>query len=294
MSFKGDLIFDFFDVRGNRLDNRLDLHLRHTVLMSAQHSKKNFDGKKTLEFKGLEGTPSGRFLVQAFPVHYRPVGRFIPLLDGQSARHAFTFPVDPHRVTNVRWPAFTQLPESLRALLDNSLVQDLEDFQGSELFEQLKKDRLQAAGLLNIHAKMRAVTFGNDKSVADFLTGLTRVRGDRIFATVAKELRDAVKNSTSAGLFHKVSDALHTPPPDYERVDSYKTTEHYGNLQLTFFQKKGTLEFLLDSDLDDARGIEHIFQVLSHALTSGATHPYDIHQILLAHHKIDPGYELIV
>lgn len=294
MSFKGDLIFDFLDARGNRLDNRLDVHLRHTVLMSAQHSKKNFDGKKVLEFKDLESTPGGRFLVQAFPVHYRPVGRFVPILDGQSVRHGFTFPVDPRRVTNVRWPAFTQLPDSLRALLDNSFVQDMEDFQGGELFEQLKKDRLQAAGLLNIHAKMRAVKFGSGKSVAEFLTGLTRVRGDRIFANVTKELRDAVKNSGSADLFHKVSDALHTPPPGYERVDSYKTTEHYGNLQLTFFRKLDTLEFLVDSDLDDAQGIEHVFQVLSHALTNGATHPYDIHQILLAHHGIDPGYELIV
>ena len=293
MSFKGDLIFDFFDVRGNRLNNRLDVHLRHTVL-SSQFSQKNFDGKKTLEFKGLESTPSGRFLVQAFPVHYRPVGRFVPILDGQSVRHGLTFPVDPHRVTNVRWPAFTQLPDSLRTLLDNSLVQDLEDFQGGELFEQLKKDRLQAAGLLNIHAKMRAVKFGNDKSVADFLTGLTRVRGDRIFANVAKELRDAVKNSVSANLFRKVSDALHTPPPAYERVDSYKTSEHYGNLQLTFFRKLGTLDYLVDSDLDDAQGIEHVFQVLSHALSGGTTHPYDIHQILLAHYGIDPGYELIV
>jgi len=45
----------------------------------------------------------------------------------------------------------------------------------------------------------------------------------------------------------------------------FKTRESYGNLRLTFFRKEGALEFLVDADLDDAQGIEHIFQALGHA-----------------------------
>jgi len=293
MAFKGNFVFDFFDVRGNRLDDRLDVHLRHTVL-SGETSKMDFDGKKALKIQDLESTPDGRFATQILPMHYRPVGRFLQVLEDKTVRHAFTFPADPKRVSQVRFPDFNQLPESLRQVLDDSRIEGLEDFQGGELYGALKQDRLQAAGLLNIHAKMRAVKFNGGRSVADFLTALTRVRGDRFFAKVQKELRDAVVNSLGANLFQRVDGSLHTPPPGFVAIDSFKTLDHYGNLQLTFSNNPATLEFRIDADLDDAQGIEHVFQVLSHALTGGETHPYDIHEILLAHQGIDPGYELVV
>lgn len=294
MSFKGNFIFDFFDVRDNRLADRLDVHLKHTVLNSAASQTRDFDGKKALRIPDLESTPDGRFAVQILPMRYRPVGRFIQIVDGKTARHAFVFPLDPKRVTQVRFPSFNELPEGLRQVLDASRIEGLEDFQGGELYEALKTDRLQAAGLLNLHAKMRTVKFNGGRSVADFLRALTRVRGDRFFAIVQKELRDAVVNSAGAHLFHKVDGTLHTPPPGFVALDSFKTFDHYGNLQLTFFSNPATLEFRVDADLDDAQGIEHVFQVLSHTLTGGETHPYDIHQILLAHQRIDPGYELVV
>jgi hypothetical protein len=49
-----------------------------------------------------------------------------------------------------------------------------------------------------------------------------------------------------------------------------------------------------DIDIDDAGGILHVFQVLRNAVTGRPTHPYDIHEILLAHQGIDPGYQLLV
>jgi hypothetical protein len=110
---------------------------------------------------------------------------------------------------------------------------------------------------------------------------------------VAKELRDEVKNSVASGLFHEVSGKLHTPPPGFVAADSFKTLERYGNLQITFFCKPETLEFLADVDIDDAQGIEHVFQVVRNRLSGGETHPYDIHEILLQHQRLDPGYRLI-
>ena len=48
------------------------------------------------------------------------------------------------------------------------------------------------------------------------------------------------------------------------------------------------------ADIDDAAGLEHLFQVLRNELTGRPTHPYDIHEILIKHQMLDPGYELVV
>ena len=60
-----------------------------------------------------------------------------------------------------------------------------------------------------------------------------------------------------------------------------KTFDRYGNLQLTF-QRRGVTgnDYAVDVDIDDAQGIEHLFQVLRNSV-NGPTNPYDIHDILL-------------
>ena len=52
--------------------------------------------------------------------------------------------------------------------------------------------------------------------------------------------------------------------------------------------------FTVDSDVDDAAGIEHLFQVLRNWATDRQPHPHDIHQILAHHQGAPPVYELIV
>ena len=49
-----------------------------------------------------------------------------------------------------------------------------------------------------------------------------------------------------------------------------------------------------DIDIDDASGLEHVFQVVRNKLSGKPTHPYNIHEILVAHQKIDPGYTFVV
>jgi len=119
------------------------------------------------------------------------------------------------------------------------------------------------------------------------------LRGDRIFARVQKALRDEVKNGVLSDMFIEVSGSLHTPPPNFQPANSFKTLEPYGNLQLTFFANPATLEFLVDADVDDAGGIQHLFQVLEHALEGSETNPYDIHEILIFYQHIDPGYQFV-
>ena len=82
--------------------------------------------------------------------------------------------------------------------------------------------------------------------------------------------------------------------PGFTLIDSFKTPDQYGNLQLTFSRNETTGALMADIDIDDAQGIEHIFQVVSHSITGIQTNPYDIHEIMLEYQKIDPGYTLIV
>src|SRR5262249_25538078 len=118
------------------------------------------------------------------------------------------------------------------------------------------------------------------------------ILGDRLFAVVHQDLHDATENSVPNGLFHAADESLHIPPSGFDRAGSYKTSDHYGNLQLSFFSD-GT-DWLCDIDIDKAQGVEHIFQVAGNAVTGTPTNPYDIHEILVAYQKLDPGYELVV
>ena len=97
----------------------------------------------------------------------------------------------------------------------------------------------------------------------------------------------------SAQLFRQVPASLHTPQPGFQNAGSYKTLDPYGNLQVTFFSNPMTLELKADIDIDDASGIQHAFQVAEHTITGGDTNPYDIHEILIYHQFLDPGYRLV-
>jgi hypothetical protein len=152
-------------------------------------------------------------------------------------------------------------------------------------------DDIKLAGLLNIACKTTATVFADGANALSLVRELRQIRGDRFFAVVDRLLREETVNSLSSGLFHKVSGSLHKLPPEFvgfQPDDSFKTDDHFGNLQLTFFRKGD--EFVADIDIDDAAGIEHVFQVLHNHFTGAPTHPYNIHEILVAHQHLDPGY----
>lgn len=124
----------------------------------------------------------------------------------------------------------------------------------------------------------------------DHYKSMIRMEQDRLFIRINPALMEEVENSP---LFHSVSPALHEPVPGYVITESFKTLDHYGNLQLTFQRKGGTGgDYLADVDIDDAQGIEHVFQVLRNSI-SGPTNPYDIHDILVTDQDLDPGYSFV-
>lgn len=289
MNGKGNLIFDFVNVYGDRPDDRVDILLKANGAQVHIHDKQTSRRVRILDLDIPQG---GVYSVQVFPIRHRPVGRFVQVIEGKTVQQTFVLPIDPKHVEKVKFPDYDCLPEDLKRVLEDSQVEGYDGARGAILYQAL--DDIRRAGLLNLYWKMKATRFEDGRDVFSYISSLHRLRGDRFFARVEKELRDQVKNSVHSHLFHKVSGIMHTPPPEFELIDSFKTQDRYGNLQLTFFNRPKTLEFIVDSDIDDAQGIGHIFQVLSHALIGSKTHPYDIHQILIEHQKIDTHYQLLV
>ena len=291
MAGKEKFVFTFEDLYGEKPKETISVTVKHRELSNSANAP-NHDATKTLTISGLESSNGGTYLVQCFPTRYRPESRFMRVREDQTVKHTFVLVPDPGRVDHVDFPTYAKLGTDLKQVLENSKVEGNEDKKGKALFEALKDVR--AAGLLNLYAKMKATKFDDGVDAFSFVTSLRRVRGERFFADVKKEFRDAVKNSLLTHLFDEVSGSLHTPPPGYRLDDSFKTQDGHGNMQVTFFRKIDALEFIADVDIDGSKGLEHAFDVISHTITGKDSHPYDIHAILEKTLEIDTGYKLVV
>ena len=289
MSDNARLQLELRDVYGKFLGEKVDIILRHQVLSEVKKASPNVTAK--VEIAGLQGAPQGRYQMEIDPPSYQYISEFVNMKASGITSRSITFPIDPGKVVKVNFQAFAKLTEDLRILLDKSdKVLSFEGKKGKDLYEGL--DDIRKAGMLNIATKTNATSLTNGRTVLSYIEQLNEVRGDRFFCDVPKELRSETKNSAAEGLFHKVSGSLHTPPPGFQPADSFKTSDKYGNLQLTFFTNGE--KFKADIDIDDAGGLEHVFQVLRNKLSGKPTHPYNIHEVLVAHQHLDPGYTFVV
>jgi hypothetical protein len=277
------------DVYGKFLGEKVDIILRHRVLSEVKKASPNVTAK--VEITGLQGAPQGRYQMEIDPPSYQYISEFVNMKASGITSRSITFPIDPGKVVKVNFQAFAKLTLDLRTLLDKSdTVLSFEGKKGKDLYDAL--DDIRKAGMLNIATKTNATALSNGRTVLSYIEQLNEIRGDRFFCDVPKELRSETKNSAAEGLFRKVSGSLHTPPPGFQPAESFKTSEKYGNLQLTFFSNGE--KFKADIDIDDAGGLEHVFQVLRNKLSGKPTHPYNIHEVLVAHQHLDPGYTFVV
>ncbi len=289
MANPGKLKLHLTNVDGKPLREDVNLELRHLTRGTDQRVRIKA-GKQTT-VTNLHAQPDGVYRVLIDPPSYLPVSQFVSIKPSGVTELALTFPVDPSKVKKLDPPDYDDLAEDARRVLESSDgVLLFEGKFGEALYDAI--DDIRLGGLLNIVAKTGATAFASGRSVLSYITRLTELRGDRFFAVVPKELREETKNAVHSGLFQEVDGSLHHPPKDFTRAGSYKTLDHYGNLQLTFFAKDD--EWRADIDIDDAAGLEHVFQVLRNHLTNSATHPFAIRELLVHHQKLDPGYELIV
>ena len=285
------LRLNLVDVNGKPLGERVDIDLRHQVL-SEHKVARRIDASKRLVINGLRGNPQGLYRLEIDPPAYLPVSQFVNMEASGFTDRTVTFPIDPKKVVGVKFPNYKDL-DFQEVLKNSGNVLGFEGIRGENLYKRL--DDIRKAGMFNIVAKSRATPLSNGKNVLSYIKVLHELRGDRFFATVPKELREETKNSVSADLFHQADSSLHHPPasfPGFTDAGSFKTNDSHGNLQLSFFMKGD--ECLVDIDIDDAGGIGHIFQVLRNALTKGATHPYNIHEILIFRQQLDPGYTFVI
>ena len=278
------------------LDDRADVRVTAHATNALVREVRNHPGTRALRFDDLTGGQA--YLVQAFPVRHRPVGHFVVVPEGKPASIELFCPLHPDRVTRIEMPGYAQLPPDLRTVLERSTVEG-PPRAGADLYNGLTQP--EQGGLLNLFAKMRTFAFEDGLNVWNLVQGTYRIRPDRIFVDVDSGLRDRIKSavvsrrfkSRDGEDFRTVGGQLHKPPPGYDAAGSFKTTDPYGNLQLTFFvRREPPLSFKVDADIDDAAGVGHVFQVLRNWVTDGETHPYDIHQILVFRQDVQPLYEL--
>jgi hypothetical protein len=289
MAQNGKLKLELVDVYGKRLQENVDISLRN---LQVTHNPvlRNLDASKLINITDLFSGTQGVYQVTIDPPSYHPVSHFVNINTGGPTEKTIIFPVDISKIVSVKFPTFPNLTKDLRGLLTNSPnVLGFENKTGQTLFDGL--DDIRRGGVLNIARKTLATRFDNGETVLERIREIRELRGDRFFAFVDKELREEVKHSLNSGLFHSVSGSQHHLPAQFENFEaagSFKTDDHFGNLQLTFFMKGD--ECVADIDIDDAGGLGHIFQVLKNHFTGQPTHPYNIHEILMAHQHLDAGY----
>jgi hypothetical protein len=275
MAKTGKLQLNLVDVRGEKIKETVGVVLRHRTL--SETSKAILKPGKTPVITNLHARPQGIYQLFIDPPSYQPVSRFVEVLTQGVTSLDVVCAVDPKKVRDIRFPKFGDLTTDARRTLDAS---------------DAILDPIREAGFLNIMAKSEATVFNNGRSAASYFQSLIELRGDRFFVNVSQELREETKNSVQDGLFDPVSGLLHRIPDGFTEAGSFKTQDHYGNLQLTFCARGN--EWRADVDIDDAGGVEHVFQVLRNTLSGSPTHPYNIHQLLVHYQKLELGYDLLV
>jgi len=282
------LELELLDVKERLLKEQADIMLRRQS--TGEHSIVQSKPGKKLKIDGLS---SDVYSVQVDPPSYLAAGAFAMVTPGGGAL-SMTFPVDHRKIKKIVFPAYDKLSADGRRVM--AATSKLPGFKptlsGRKLYEAL--DDTRKAGLLNIFAKSSWTALSNGRTVSSYLDKLRELRGDRFHAVVPKELREETKNSALSGVFDAVPEGLHHPPDGFTHAGSWKTPDHYGNLQLTFFSSVDGADWVADVDIDDANGLAHVFQVLRNELTNRPTNPFDIHEILIKFQRLDPGYELHV
>src|SRR6266404_1570638 len=198
MEGKGTLTLDLLDVYGDHLKDRFDVFMKHTVLSSAPVFK-NQDAAKQLLIEDLDSTQGGLYSLLVYPTSYRPVSQFVRIEEGTTVPLSLTMPIVPEKVTRVDFPVYSSLPDDLRGILETSDVEGNEGARAEDLYRAFED--IRKAGLLNLYWKMQHTTFLNERNVFSYISSLMRIRGDRLFAKVQTDLRDAVKNAEHSGLF---------------------------------------------------------------------------------------------
>ncbi len=243
------------------------------------------DLKKALPKLPLPAEPHGLYQAFVVPDRYRSKSLFVRVRPNQVTELESEVFVRPSKA-RPRFPSFVTL--QTKPVFDDLSRVWRDSGLGAVEYDQLSPAR--KATLLNLHAKMRHQVVSPERDVFSFVRRFLRVEEERVFCRADSDLLPLTRQNVEG--FRFVPGILHGGFSEgFQRVASFKTQESVGNLQLTFATSQaGELE--VDADLDDHAGIAHAFDVVRHQLTGDKTDPFDIHEVLVHFHKIDPGYYL--
>jgi hypothetical protein len=287
MAETGRLELDILDVHGMRLSEPVTVSLRHRTLQERRRADR-VDVSHTIAVGELRREPQGLYILEIDAPSYQPVRRFVTIPASGARREQVILPIRADRARPL-FPPYEQLDERVQGILGRSKqVSGHEGLTGSDLYAALSDEA--KAGLLNIAKKSLATEFRDGADLLPHLV-LLDVFGDRCFVEVPPALIDQMPDLVDEDFFHKVNGILHEPPAGFEPAGSFKTRDAFGNLQLTFFRSGDRCR--ADVDIDDAAGLGHVFQVVRNQVSGDPTHPYNIHQILMGHQHLDPGYRLV-
>ncbi len=283
----GRLELEIVDVNGIRITEPVDLELRHRVLQD-QRRVDNVDATKVMAIDGLHTEPQGLYILDVSAPSYRPVSRFVTIPASGAKREQVTLPIR-HERAKALFPSYDELDDRVRGLLERSgKVRGHDGLTGRALYDALSERA--RAGLLNIAKKSLATAFKNGADLLPHVTLLDAL-GDRCFVEVPRALLEQMPTLVDSELLRPVNGSLHQAPAGFTPAGSFKTPDAFGNLQLTFFD--GGAQCRADVDIDDAAGLGHVFQVARNHISGEPTHPFNIHEILIAHQHLDPGYRLV-
>lgn len=265
------------DAAGDSLDNAGSAKVS---IVAAGSSKIESEAKgsagATFEFELAPGT----YHVRVDADRHESVGKLVSFTDDATVE--FRVPISPAEAIAI-FP-----PTAPAALLD---VLDFDPFVDAG---RAIGDKLAYAGLLNVWAKSSAVLLrvpGSDVRMpqtvlaSELITSIFEAKRDRIFVELVPEAEAILELAVEDGVLDHVLASLHDPPREdgYSKDDviSYKS-EGPGNLQVTLFRPAPGTELppLGDVDVDEARGLIHVFHVLEHTLTGDDSHPFEIFEIL--------------
>ena len=287
MEGSGRLELEFLDVHGARLTEPVDILLRHRMLQEESRVSQ-VDASRPVAIAGLRTEPQGLYILRINSRSYQPVSRFVTIPASGLRRETVTLPIRAERARPV-FPTYDELDDRLQGILERSPdVRGHQGLTGAKLYAALSEPA--KAGLLNIAKKSLATEFRDGADLLPHLT-LLDVRGDRCFVEVPAALVEQMPSLIDGDFFRAVNGSLHEPPAGFVPIGSFKTLDAFGNLQLTFFRNGSVCR--ADVDIDDAAGLAHVFQVVRNHVSGDPTHPYNIHQILMAHQHLDPGYRLV-
>lgn len=301
----GNLVIQLTDVAGHAVRGRIKIDLKRfpgEPGTGGEPVEVSLAAVTALTITGIpcRGGPGTLYKVSASTEHFRTYS-FFQLIREQrdnTASDDVEFWVKPGAVTGIRAPAFNDLSERIRLILQDASMtavrpedRDLVGASGAALYRGFGP--LRQACLLNIVTKTaHEETTGN---CLPSITALLLCRRDRIFAKVKPTLPEQLRQSP---LFKSAHGTLHEPVPGFELAEgSFKSRDAHANLQVTFMRDTTTGTLAADLDIDESSGIEHGFEVIRNALFRGRTNPYLIREFMASadpiNHTLTPPYSFV-